>query len=108
MYLSWKLTTAVQLQMVGLREEKCIQRRDVIFLDGKGEGQLQTNAADNEAPAEDINHSNAEEQPLPVALAVTLVLQRFSRDHQPSKRYNAQESLAHKFRKTRELAEGTE
>ena len=61
------------------------------MIHGEEEGQMQEDIVDDEAPAEDIDHDSAGEQPLQVAPTVNSVLQRFSRDLQPSKRYNAQE-----------------
>ena len=40
----------------------------------KEEGQVQTDAGDDVAPTEDIDHDDAEEQPPPVASTATPVL----------------------------------
>ena len=49
---------------------------------------MQADAAGDEAPAEDIDHSDEREQSPPVAPAAAPMLQRFSRDCQPLRRYN--------------------
>ena len=51
---------------------------------------MHTDAADDEARTEDTDYNDAREQPPSMATTSTLVLQRSNRDHQPSRRYNAQ------------------
>lgn len=64
---------------------------DAITEPSPEEGQVQTDAADNEVPTEDIDHGDVGEQPPQQVPAVPPVLRRSDRDCHSSKRYNPQE-----------------
>ena len=51
------------------------------MINGKGEGQVQADATSDEAPTEDIDHGDAGDQLLLVALTTTPLLRRSNRDY---------------------------